>query len=83
MPSRDPEYFEDVPGHIFAPGPEFSRLNIAIVGAGIAGLGAAIGLSQSGHDVEVNTRNTTSSAIRALMNGLGTHFTNSCTNSDI
>jgi NADPH-dependent 2,4-dienoyl-CoA reductase/sulfur reductase-like enzyme len=55
MPARDPEYIEDVPAHIFAPGPGFKRLNIAVVGAGIAGLGAAIGLCQSGHDVEVST----------------------------
>jgi ribulose 1,5-bisphosphate synthetase/thiazole synthase len=46
-----------VPAHIFAPGPGFKRLDIAIDGAGIAGLGAAIGLCQSGHRVEVHSLN--------------------------
>jgi monoamine oxidase len=32
---------------------DYQRLDVAIVGAGIAGLGAAIGLSRNGHNVEV------------------------------
>jgi ribulose 1,5-bisphosphate synthetase/thiazole synthase len=55
MPSRDPDYKEDVPLHIFAPGRGFKYLDIAIVGACIAGLGSAIGLCQSGHKVEVRS----------------------------
>ena len=35
------------------PGPGDRRLEIGIIGAGIAGLGAAIALGQAGHDVEV------------------------------
>lgn len=31
------------------------RLEIGIIGAGIAGLGAAIALGQAGHDVEVSS----------------------------
>jgi cation diffusion facilitator CzcD-associated flavoprotein CzcO len=37
-----------------APSPEERRLEIGIIGAGIAGLGAAIALTQAGHNVEVN-----------------------------
>jgi predicted NAD/FAD-dependent oxidoreductase len=33
---------------------DYQRLDVAIVGAGIAGLAAAIGLSRNGHNVEVN-----------------------------
>jgi hypothetical protein len=55
MPSRGSDYKEDVHAHIFAPGPGFKRLDIAIVGAGITGLGAAIGLCQSGYKVEVRS----------------------------
>lgn len=47
------EYFQDVPPDSFKPGPNHKTLDIAIVGAGIAGLSAAISLSQSGHNVEV------------------------------
>lgn len=42
-----------VPPGYFAPGPGDQILNIGIVGAGIAGLAAAIALVQSGHNVEV------------------------------
>lgn len=42
----------------FTPSPEERRLEIGIIGAGIAGLGAAIGLGQAGHDVEVGNLTT-------------------------
>jgi monoamine oxidase len=35
------------------PSPEEKRLEVGIIGAGIAGLGAAIALGQAGHNVEV------------------------------
>ena len=35
--------------------PEEARLAVGIIGAGVAGLGAAIALRQAGHDVEVCT----------------------------
>ncbi len=35
------------------PGPGERRLDVGIIGAGIAGLGAAVALGQAGHDVEV------------------------------
>ena len=47
------EYFQDVPPNSFAPGADHKTLDIAIIGAGIAGLAAAIALGQSGHNVEV------------------------------
>ena len=37
------------------PGPGERRLDVGIIGAGIAGLGAAIALGQAGHNVEVST----------------------------
>lgn len=37
----------------FTHGPRERQLEIGIIGAGIAGLGAAIALGQAGHDVEV------------------------------
>ncbi len=46
------DYFKDVPAHIFEPVGSDKILEIAIIGAGIAGLAAAAGLLQSGHDVE-------------------------------
>jgi 2-polyprenyl-6-methoxyphenol hydroxylase-like FAD-dependent oxidoreductase len=49
----DPEYLEDPPAGIFAPVEMDKALDIAIVGAGIAGLAAAAGLLRSGHRVEV------------------------------
>lgn len=70
MPSRDPNYKEDVPAHIFAPGPGFKRLDIAIVGAGIAGLGAAIGLCQSGHKVEVRRLQFCQSPLRHIFTAI-------------
>jgi hypothetical protein len=68
MPSRDPDYKEDVPARTFAPGPGFKRLDIAIVGAGIAGLGAAIGLCQSGHKVEVRNLHICQSPLKIYGN---------------
>lgn len=35
--------------------PEEAKLAVGIIGAGVAGLSAAIGLRQAGHDVEVRT----------------------------
>jgi hypothetical protein len=52
-PKMDLDYLEDVLAGIFALGPSFKSLDIGILGAGIAGLNAAIGPSQSGHKVEV------------------------------
>jgi len=37
------------------PSPEEKRLEVGIIGAGIAGLGAAIALAQAGHNVEVSS----------------------------
>lgn len=37
------------------PGPGERRLDVGIIGAGIAGLGAAVALGQAGHNVEVST----------------------------
>jgi hypothetical protein len=47
------EYYRPVPPDQFAPRPGDQVLDIGIVGAGIAGLAAAIALVQSGHNVEV------------------------------
>lgn len=49
------QYHSDPPKDIFAPKAGERRLSIGIIGAGIAGLSAAIGLTKSGHDVEVRT----------------------------
>lgn len=38
----------------FTPGPGEGRLDVGIIGAGIAGLGAAVALGQAGHNVEVS-----------------------------
>ena len=48
------EYYKPVPPDFFAPKTGDQILNIGIVGAGIAGLAAAIALVQSGHNVEVS-----------------------------
>jgi len=53
MPSRHSDYKEVVPAHILASRLDSQRHDIAIVGAGITGLGVTIGLCQSGHNVEV------------------------------
>lgn len=47
------EYYEPFPPNHFAPGANHQKLQVGIVGAGIAGLTAAVALLQSGHDVEV------------------------------
>ena len=52
----DPEYFRDLPQHIFTPKENDKALEIGIIGAGIAGLAAAAGLCRSGHRVEVCVR---------------------------
>ncbi|KAL9619305.1 MAG: hypothetical protein Q9160_006070 [Pyrenula sp. 1 TL-2023] len=46
------KYFTDPPKGILAPKADERRLSIGIIGAGIAGLAAAAGLTKSGHDVE-------------------------------
>lgn len=53
LPRERDEYFSDLPKGIFAPNAGDTTLSVGIIGAGIAGLSAAIGLSRSGHDVEV------------------------------
>jgi NADPH-dependent glutamate synthase beta subunit-like oxidoreductase len=47
------EYYEPFPPNHFAPKAGHQKLDIAIIGAGIAGLTAAVALLQSGHNVEV------------------------------
>ena len=47
------DYLKPVPPDEFAPRPGDQVLDIGIIGAGIAGLAAAIALVQSGHNVEV------------------------------
>jgi NADPH-dependent 2,4-dienoyl-CoA reductase/sulfur reductase-like enzyme len=49
------DYFKDVPAHVFEPEATDKPLDIAIIGAGIAGLAAAAGLSRCGHNVEVGS----------------------------
>jgi len=49
----DPQYLKDPPQHIYEPKPEDKVLDIAVIGAGIAGLAAAAGLCRSGHRVQV------------------------------
>jgi hypothetical protein len=49
------EYYAPYLPNTFAPSPNSQRLNVAIVGAGIAGLSAAVGLLQAGHNVEVRS----------------------------
>ena len=48
------EYYRPFPPDFFAPKPGNQRFEVAIIGAGIAGLTAAIALLQSGHNVEVS-----------------------------
>lgn len=42
-----------IPADAFRPGPDDKSLEVGIIGAGIAGLGAAVALRYSGHKVEV------------------------------
>jgi len=49
--SKD-NYYKPFPANYFAPKPGNQALDIGIVGAGIAGLTAAVALVQSGHNVE-------------------------------
>jgi len=59
LPTRLPngrlgdEYYQPFPPNYFAPKPGHQKLDIAIIGAGIAGLLTAVALAQSGHNVEV------------------------------
>ena len=48
------EYYAPIPADRFAPKTGDRILQIGIIGAGIAGLSAAIALTQSGHNVEVS-----------------------------
>ncbi len=48
------EYYRPLPPNTFAPKEGHQALEIAVIGAGIAGLMAAIALSQSGHNVEAS-----------------------------
>ena len=48
------EYYAPFEPNYFAPKPGHQKLDIAIIGAGIAGLMTAITLVQSGHNVEVS-----------------------------
>ena len=47
------EYYEPFPPNHFAPKAGHQKLDIAIIGAGVAGLISAVALLQSGHNVEV------------------------------
>lgn len=49
--SKD-DYYKPFPPNYFAPKPGNQVLDIGIIGAGIAGLTAAVALVQSGHNVE-------------------------------
>lgn len=49
------EYYQPLPPNSLAPCSGSEKLEVAIIGAGIAGLSAAIALTQSGHNVEVRT----------------------------
>ena len=49
------EYYKPFPPDYFAPKDGSQKLDVAIIGAGIAGLTAAIALLQSGHHVQVYT----------------------------
>ena len=49
------EYYRPYPPNSFAPKPGHQELDIAIIGAGIAGLLTAVALVQSGHHVEVRS----------------------------
>ncbi|KAJ9615479.1 hypothetical protein H2200_001554 [Cladophialophora chaetospira] len=62
------EYYKPIPPDIFAPKPGDQILDIGIVGAGIAGLAAAIALVQSGHNVEVYERSRFAHEIGAAIN---------------
>ena len=49
------EYYRPYPPNNFAPKPGHQKLDIAVIGAGIAGLLTAVALVQSGHNVEVES----------------------------
>lgn len=59
------EYYEPIPPEHFLPKPGDQILDIGIIGSGIAGLAAAIGLIQSGHNVEVSPGYESQDAISA------------------
>ncbi|KAI1616999.1 2-polyprenyl-6-methoxyphenol hydroxylase [Exophiala viscosa] len=62
------EYYEPIPPDHFLPKPGDQILDIGIIGSGIAGLAAAIGLIQSGHNVELYERSGFSNEIGAAIN---------------
>lgn len=63
------EYYKPYPPNNFAPKPGHQKLDIAIIGAGIAGLLAAVALVQSGHNVEVISIFSTSCRAMSLTSG--------------
>lgn len=60
------EYYRRLPPNSFAPKEGHQPLDVAVVGAGIAGLMAAIALSQSGHNVEVSLMNLRTFRTRSI-----------------
>ena len=53
---HEENYYKPFPPNHFAPKDGDQKLDIGIVGAGIAGLTAAVALLQCGHNVEVSGR---------------------------
>ncbi|RVX74932.1 hypothetical protein B0A52_01209 [Exophiala mesophila] len=62
------QYYKPFPPNHFAPKPGDQKLDIAIIGAGIAGLLTAVALVQSGHNVEVYERSKFANEIGAAIN---------------
>ncbi|MCJ1472600.1 hypothetical protein MMC13_001249 [Lambiella insularis] len=61
------EYHQILPPNTFAPEEGHQALDIAIIGAGIAGLVSAIGLAESGHNVEVFERSRFANEVGAAI----------------
>ena len=62
LASQD-ECYPNLPPDLCDPAPDDQILHVAVVGAGIAGLSAAIGLARSGHCVEVSTNMTWANSV--------------------
>ncbi|KEF62418.1 uncharacterized protein A1O9_00390 [Exophiala aquamarina CBS 119918] len=62
------EYYKPYPRDYFAPKTGHKSLDIAIIGAGIAGLLTAVALAQSGHNVELYERSKFANEIGAAIN---------------